>query len=84
MCACVCGPVHVAIGGEGLSADGALVGPLSAVHQHVSVERRRRAQALPADAAGVVVGAGVRVVLREETSAAERPVPADPGGGVKR
>lgn len=57
-------PVHVAVGGEGLAAHGALVGPLAAVHQHVSVQRGGGAQALPADAAGVVGGARVRVVLR--------------------
>lgn len=61
---CVCVPVHVAVGGERLSADVALVGPLPAVDQHVAVQRRGRAQALSADAAGVVRGAGVRVVLQ--------------------
>ena len=62
---CVCeAPVHVAVGGEGLSTDAALVRPLPAVDQHVSVERRGRAQALPADAAGMIRGTGVGVVLR--------------------
>lgn len=56
--------MHVPVGGEGLPADGTLVGSLAAVDQHVSVQRRGRAQALPADAAGVVRGAGVGVVLR--------------------
>lgn len=56
--------MHVAVGGEGLAAHVAFVGSLSAVDQHVSVQRRGRAQALPADAAGVVGGAGVGVVLR--------------------
>lgn len=66
-------PVHVAVGGEGLAAHGALVGPLAAVHQHVSVQRRGRAQALPTDAAGVVGGARVRVVLRgQETGTRSR------------
>lgn len=57
-------PVHVAVGGERLPADGTLVRPLAAVDQHVSVQRRGRAQALAADAAGVVRCAGVGIVLR--------------------
>lgn len=57
--------MHVAVGGEGLAADVAFVGPLAAVDQHVSVERRGRAQAFPADAAGVIRRSGVGVVLRD-------------------
>ena len=56
--------MHVAVGGEGLSTDVTLVGSLSAVDQHVSVERRGRAQALPTDAAGVIRRSGVGVVLQ--------------------
>lgn len=57
-------PVHVAVGGEGLPTDVALVGSLPAVDQHVSVQRGGRAQALPTDAAGVVRRSGVSVVLQ--------------------
>lgn len=60
---CAASPVHVAVGGERLATDVALVGPLAAVDQHVSVERGGGAQALAADAAGVICGARVRVVL---------------------
>lgn len=59
--------MHVAVGGEGLSADGALVGPLAAVHQHVAVQRAGRAQGLAADAARVVGGAALSVVLQVTT-----------------
>ena len=58
-------PVHVPVGGERLSAHGALVGPLPGVHQHVAVQGAGRAQRLPADAARVVGPASVRVVLRK-------------------
>ena len=58
-------PVHVPVGGEGLPAHGALVGPLPGVHQHVPVQGAGRAQRLPADAARVVGPARVRVVLRK-------------------
>ena len=58
-------PVHVPVGGERLSAHGALVGPLPGVHQHVAVQGAGRAQRLPADAAGVVGPTSVRVVLRK-------------------
>ena len=58
-------PVHVPVGGEGLPADGALVGPLPGVHQHVPVQGAGRAQRLPADAARVVGPTRVRVVLRK-------------------
>jgi len=61
---CVCVPVHVAVGGEGLSTDVALVGSLPAVHQHVSVQRRGRAQTFTTDAAGVVRRSGVSIVLQ--------------------
>lgn len=55
--------VHVPVGGEGLPADGTLVGPLPGVHQHVPVQGAGRAQRLPADAARVVGPTRVRVVL---------------------
>lgn len=57
-------PVHVAVGGEGLATHRALVGPLPAVHQHVTVQGAGRAQGLPADAAGVIRRSVIRVVLR--------------------
>lgn len=76
------GPVHVAVGGEGLAAHGALVGPLPAVHQHVAVQRRGRAQALPTDAAGVVGGARVRVVLQERSRVKGR-ARGSKGGGTE-
>lgn len=62
---CYVVPVHVAVGGERLSTDATFVRPLPAVDQHVPVERRGRAQALPTDAAGVVRRSGVGVVLQE-------------------
>ena len=59
-------PVHVAVGGEGLAAHRALVGPLPAVHQHVTVQGAGRAQGLSTDAAGVVRTPAVSVVLKRE------------------
>lgn len=55
--------MHIAVGGEALAADRALVGPLSTVDQHVAVQGAGRAQGLATDTAGVVSRASVLIVL---------------------
>ena len=55
--------MHIAVGGETLSTDGALVGPLAAVNQHVAVQGAGRAQGFAADTARVVSRTVVLIVL---------------------
>lgn len=76
--------MHVSVGGEGLAADGAFVGSLSAVHQHVTVQRTGGTQRFPTDAAGVVVPVFLRVMLKEKWEKAGRSdgLPCQRGAGL--
>lgn len=58
--------MHVAVGGEGLAAHRAFVWPLTAVHQHVAIQRAGRAQALSTDTARVIRSSSISVMLKRE------------------
>lgn len=59
-------PVHVSIGGEGLTTHWTFVGSLSTVDQHVAIQRAGRAQRLSADATRVVAPSDLCVMLKDE------------------